>query len=57
MYERLPAMNKDSRSGSLTSNLSVKAASSDDDQLMTALVKRIRSKVPQFMVNRNAELV
>jgi hypothetical protein len=40
-------MNKDSRSGSLTSDLSVKvvlAPTTDDDQLITALVKRILSK-------------
>lgn len=47
MLERLSAMNKDSRSGSLTSDLSIKAVnqSSDDDQLITALIKRILSKV------------
>jgi hypothetical protein len=41
-------MNKDSRSGSLTSDLSVKAivgTTSDDEQLITALVNRILSKV------------
>ena len=44
-------MNKDSRSGSLTSDLSVKAVlaqATDDDQLITALVKRILSKVRQL---------
>ena len=47
MHERPSTMNKDSRSGSLTSDVSVKAvlgATTDDDQLITALVKRILSK-------------
>jgi hypothetical protein len=39
--------NKESRTGSLTSDLSVKAflsSSHDDDQLIAALVKRLSSK-------------
>jgi len=46
--ERLSALHKESRSGSLTSDLSVKAivaSSPDDDQLIAALVKRLSSKV------------
>jgi hypothetical protein len=40
-------MNKGSRSGSLTSELSVRAVghTNVDDQLITAIVKRISSKV------------
>jgi hypothetical protein len=50
-------MNKDSRSGSITSDLSVKAVVGtpvDDDQLIIALVKRIVSKV--FTLNSNIML-
>ena len=46
-------MNKESRSGSLTSDLSVKAivgTTSDDEQLVTALVNRILSKVLNVLV-------
>ena len=46
IHERPSTMNKDSRSGSITSDLSVKVVgpTTDDDQLITALVKRILSK-------------
>jgi len=46
--ERSSALHKESRSGSLTSDLNVKAIvtpSPDDDQLIAALVKRLSSKV------------
>ena len=48
MPERPSTMSKESRSGSLTSDLSVKAIGPvgiADDQLISALVKRILSKV------------
>ena len=47
MHERGSPMNKNSRSGSLTSEFSVKAVGLPipDDQLIAALVKRILSKV------------
>ena len=46
--ERFSSLHKESRSGSLTSDLNVKAivtSSPDDDQLIAALVKRLSSKV------------
>lgn len=47
MHERGSPMNKNSRSGSLTSEFSIKAVglTIPDDQLIAALVKRILSKV------------
>lgn len=53
-------MNKNSRSGSLTSEFSVKAVglTIPDDQLIVALVKRILSKVVRRdHIEKNAKLI